>query len=187
MDINKKKSFIKKKKQEVPSHIIEVGLNLLYVEPHHIKQRLNKSQILERIEIKRIFDTENKTILVDISDQPYDEELDNIGLAKQLNPELAVIVKDIILEEYQIFLNRIYQVDAIAFPILYITKKAVEKLMFITNSMGMLPIPIIQSDEDFKKIPNDLSKVIIFEKECPKEKQKEVCFRFDDKGNLVKC
>ncbi len=187
MDINKKKRLIEEKKQEIPSHIIEVGLNLLYIEPHNIKQRLDNLEILKKIEIENIFNLENKTILIDISEQSYNEILDNIGFAKQMNPELAVIAKDIILEEYQIFLNRIYQVDAIAFPVSYLTKKAVEKLMFMTDSMGMLPIPITQSNEDLEKIPNDLSKVIIYEKECPKEKQEKLCFKTGDGGNLIKC
>ncbi len=187
MDINKKKGFIKNKKHEIPSHIIEIGLNLLYVEPHNMEERLENLDVLEQIEIKNIFNSRNKTVLIDIYEQPYDEKLDNIGLAKQLNPELSVIVKDIILEEYQIFLNRVYHVDAIAFPVSHLTKKAVEKLMFITDSMGMLPIPIVQSKEDLEKIPSDLSKVIIFEKECPEEKQEKLCFKTGDGGNLIKC
>ncbi len=189
MDIKLKKTFIKEKKREVPSHIIEIGLNLLYVEPHDMEEKLKDVDTLEQINLDNIFDYENVSVLIDIRKHPYNEELDNIGFAKQLNPDLAVVVKDIILEEYQIFLNRVYQVDAIAFPISHLTKKATEKFMFIMDSMGMMPIPIIETDEDLDKIPNELARAIAFSENCEGtgEKKGKICFKIDKKGNLVRC
>ncbi len=189
MDIKAKKEFVRVKKKEVPSHIIEIGLNLLYVEPHNMEERLKELDVLKQINLEDIFSYESGSVMIDIFEHPYNEELDNIGFAKQLSPDLAVVVKDIILEEYQIFLNRIYQVDGIAFPITHLTKKATEKFMFIMSSMGMMPIPIVDNNEDLEKIPDDLTRVIVFNKNYngkPKIKDK-ICFKIDNEGNLVKC
>jgi len=189
MDIGIKKGFVREKKREVPSHIIEIGLNLLYVEPHDMEERLKELDTLKQIKLEHIFNYGSGSVLIDIFEHPYNEELDNIGFAKQLNPDLAVVVKDIILEEYQIFLNRIYQVDAIAFPISHLTKKATEKFIFITSSMGMLPIPIVETEENLDKLPDDLTKVIVFKENYAGTGKinGKICFKIDKEGNFIKC
>jgi len=186
MDIEKKRELIKRKKEEVPSHILEVGLNLLYIEPHDVISRIKEKTIIEQISLKDIFNATNKTVFIDISEHPYDDALDNIGYSKQLDPELAVIAKDIVLEEYQIFLNRIYQIDAVAFPISPLNKKAVEKFVNVMESMGVLPIPIIDEENDLAKIPLRITKVVIVKGDFAVAGN-IIRLIIDERGNLLRC
>ncbi len=187
MKIENKKKWVELKKIEIPSHILEVGLNMLYIEPHDMLERLKSRKTIESIKLDDIYEINNDTCFIDISHIPYNEELDNIAYAKQLKPELAVIAKDIIIEEYQIFLSRIYQFDAIVFPIKLLEKKELEKFMSIINSLGMLPIPLIQNKNDTEKIPIELTKVIVIEKNMNYPKEKYIQFYIDEGGNLIKC
>ncbi len=186
MDIQRKKELIKRKKAEVPPHIVEMGLNLLYVEPHDVKSRLERYNIIKRIEIDDILDVSSDTVFLDISDVPYDSELDNIGYAKQMNPDLAVIIKDVLLEEYQIFLNRIYQVDAIVFPVSHLNRSSLEKFIFISSSMGILPIPLIKSESELEMLPEEGVKALVL-KDGLGCKEDFICLNIDDRGNLLRC
>jgi len=186
MDIQRKRELINRKKEEVPPHIVEMGLNLLYVEPHDVEHRLKRHDVIKKIEIDDIFDISNDTVFVDISDRPYDSKLDNIGYAKQMNPDLAVIIKDILLEEYQIFLNRIYQVDAIVFPVSQLNRKSLEKFIFIASSMGILPIPMVADEDELEMLPEDGVKALVLERGAGCKKD-IICLNIDDRGNLLKC
>ncbi len=186
MDIGRKRELIKKKKMEVPPHIVEVGLNLLYIEPHDVASRLRKLDMVKHVEINDIFDVRDDTIFVDISEEPYDERLDNIAYAKQINPELAVIVKDIILEEYQIFLSRIYQADAIVFPVAQLNRKILEKFIFMAGSMGILPIPIVTSKNEFDILPSDGITALVLSGDLNCRNQ-FYCLKIDERGNLLRC
>lgn len=186
MDIQRKKELIKRKKLEVPPHIVEMGLNLLYVEPHDMVARLQSSKVINIVDIDDVLDIESETVFIDISHEPYDSRLDNIGYAKQMNPHLAVVVKDIILEEYQIFLNRIYQVDAIVFPVSELNRKSLEKFIFIASSMGMLPIPMINSESERDILPSDGVKALVLGNSMNCD-ERFICLNIDDRGNLLRC
>jgi indole-3-glycerol phosphate synthase len=67
---------------------------------------------------------------------------------------MIVLFKDIILDEYQVYMHRIYGADVIIFPVDPITSKMVEKFAFICDSMGMLPVPLIENESGIEKIKN---------------------------------
>ncbi|WP_035587770.1 beta/alpha barrel domain-containing protein [Hippea jasoniae] len=152
MEIEQKKIWVRQKKQEIPPHVLEMGLNMLFEEPRDIFSKLKNSQPLKPLQLEQIIDAQEDLVFVDAIKMPYTAEFDNVGFAKQLNPKLNVAVKDILVEEYQVYLHRIYGFDGIIFPISHLTKKLTETFIFMCDSMGMLPIPIIENELDLEKI-----------------------------------
>ncbi|WP_025270099.1 hypothetical protein [Hippea sp. KM1] len=152
ISIDEKKRLIKQKKDEVPPHVLEMGLNMLFIEPKEIIDRIEEGKQIELIKLDNLENSKADTVLIDIRDMPYSSELDTIASNKSIKPELGVIVYDIILEEYQVYLHRIYQTDAIVFPLKPLNEKTAEKIIFIANSMGILPIPFIESLDELSKI-----------------------------------
>ncbi len=153
--LEKKKEIVKNKKESLPPHVIEMGLNMLFVEPNNLLERIDSglSTIDLVNDIEAISNIEGeKTIILDIRAMEYNEELDNIAYAKQKNEKLCVVVKDILFEEYQVYLSRVYQIDAILFEISHLTTQALKNIIFIAESMGLTPILHLKSEIDLKKI-----------------------------------
>ncbi|WP_022669956.1 hypothetical protein [Hippea alviniae] len=152
MEIKIKKDLIKRRKNEVPPHVLEMGLNMLFVEPNDAAEFFKKSGVVLPVDIEELNEKEFESVLLDLTDMPYDERLDSIGFAKQNNTSMITVFKDLVLDEYQIYMYRIYGADAILFPVKPITSKLTEKVIFICESMGMLPIPLVEDEEDLSKI-----------------------------------
>jgi len=152
MEIKEKKELVKRRKSELPPHVLEMGLNMLFVEPNNVVEFFKKSKSIQSANIEELNEKDFNGVLLDLTDMPYDARLDNIGFAKQSNTSMVIVFKDLIVDEYQIYMHRIYGADAILFPVKPITSKLTEKVIFICESMGMLPIPIIEDEEDLSKI-----------------------------------
>ncbi len=158
-----KKNMVKNKKEELPPHVIEMGLNMLFVEPINVFERIeNGLKDINTIDdIEELYNITNKaTVLIDIRDKKYNEALDNIALAKQSNEQLCVIVRDILLEEYQVYLSRVYQIDGLLFDVSHLTTQMLKNIMFIAISMGITPILSINSEMDISKIDWEITRVV---------------------------
>ncbi len=158
-----KKNMVKNKKEELPPHVIEMGLNMLFVEPINVFERIeNGLKDINTIDdIEELYNITNKaTVLIDIRDKEYNEALDNIALAKQSNEHLCVIVRDILLEEYQVYLSRVYQIDGLLFDVSHLTTQMLKNIMFIAISMGITPILSINSEMDISKIDWEITRVV---------------------------
>ncbi|AEA33938.1 hypothetical protein [Hippea maritima] len=186
ISLDEKKKLIKQKREEVPPHVIEMGLNMLFTEPIDVLQRLKECKQIEPIKIENIDSSTTDTIFIDISSMPYSSEIDNIAFNKSLKPKLAVIVYDIMLEEYQVYLHRIYQIDAIMFPVEPLTPKSFQKIVFIANSMGILPIPFIKDKEELKKI-EDWSIIDVVALKDEKIKQDKTALLYDSEKEIIRC
>ncbi len=158
-----KKNMVKNKKEELPPHVIEMGLNMLFVEPINVFERIeNGLKDINTIDdIEELYNIAHKaTVLIDIRDKKYNEALDNIALAKQSNEQLCVIVRDILLEEYQVYLSRVYQIDGLLFDVSHLTTQMLKNIMFIAISMGITPILSINSEMDISKIDWEITRVV---------------------------
>ena len=124
--------------------------------------------------------------MIDIRDMPYSSELDTIASNKSIKPELGVIVYDIILEEYQVYLHRIYQTDAIVFPLKPLNEKTAEKIIFIANSMGILPIPFIESLDELSKI-KEMSFVDVLATDASDMDTDKLLLSIDLEKEIVRC
>jgi hypothetical protein len=162
--LNKKKEIIKNKKKELSPYVIEMGLYMLFIEPNNVFENVVEKGVDEFFfidDIDKLYDIkEEKTVVLDITDKNYDEYLDNIATAKHLNSSISVIVKDIVLEEYQVYLSRVYYIDALMFDISYLTTQTVKNIIPIAESMGITPIISIKSEMDLSKIDWSIVKIV---------------------------
>lgn len=164
-----KSKSIEEKKKELPSHILEMGLNMLYKEPANLKEELS-ANYCEILEIKNF--NQNKTYdigkntcaLIISSDEVFlNGSLENLSFAKE-NYNLPIIAKDYFLEEYQIYLSRIYQADGVIVEPSLLNDEMLEKIAILSLAMGIEPIFNIHNLADLERFKKyDFAQMFIFE------------------------
>ncbi|AHF97821.1 hypothetical protein DESACE_03250 [Desulfurella acetivorans A63] len=169
--ISLKLKSIEDKKKELPSHILEMGLNMLYKEPIDLKKIFSKD-FCEIIEIKN-FDQDKtyniaettSALIINSDDVFLHGSLENISYAKE-NFNLPVIARDFFLEEYQVYLIRIYQADGIIIEPSLIDDQTLEKISLLSLAMGIEPIYEIRTQNDIDRLKKfDFANMFIFENE----------------------
>ncbi|MGC8502565.1 hypothetical protein [Desulfurella sp.] len=166
-----KLKFIESKKKELPSHILEMGLNMLYKEPMDLKGVFSKD-LCEIVEIKNFNQDKTYNIakttsaLIINSDNVFlHGSLENISFAKE-NFNLPIIARDYFLEEYQIYLIRIYQADGIIIEPGFIDDQTLEKISLLSLAMGIEPVYEIRTQNDIDRLKKyDFATMFIFENE----------------------
>ncbi|MGB9743836.1 MAG: hypothetical protein ACPLW6_01010 [Desulfurella sp.] len=169
--ISLKLKSIEDKKKELPYHILEMGLNMLYKEPIDLKEVFSKD-FCEIAEIKN-FDQDKtyditkitSALIINSDDVFLHGSLENISYAKE-NFNLPVIARDFFLEEYQVYLIRIYQADGIIIEPSLIDDQTLEKISLLSLAMGIEPIYEIRTQNDIDRLKKfDFANMFIFENE----------------------
>ncbi len=153
--IQQKKRFIEKQKQEFPEEFLKKALGGLLIVPADLYEFVN-SGTKEAFTIEEIEDlyniTEKIVAVIDLTNKPYGAFLDAVGFAKHINEQLAVIVKDILLEEYQLYTFYMYNIDGVLFDLNALQQEELEKIVALAEVMGINLIPSISKNEDLKNI-----------------------------------
>ncbi|OSS41428.1 Indole-3-glycerol phosphate synthase / Phosphoribosylanthranilate isomerase, TrpD/TrpC [Desulfurella amilsii] len=160
---------IEDKKKSLPVHILEMGLNMLYKEPINLKEVFSQG-FCEIIEIKnfnqaRSYEIDkNTSALIINSDEVFlNGSLENISFAKE-SFNLPIIARDYFLEEYQVYLSRIYQADGIIIEPSLINNETLEKISLLSLAMGIEPIFNIRTQSDIERLNKfDFASTFIFE------------------------
>ncbi len=188
-----KSQYIESKKKELPMHVLEMGLNMLYKEPIDIKSILS-SNCYEIAEFKdfnqnKIYNIDKNicALIVNSDETILNGSLDNISFAKE-NFNLPIIANDFFLEEYQVYLSRIYQADGIIIDPNLINDETLEKISLLSLAMGIEPIFRINTQYDLERIKKyDFANVFIFDNENLLENIEKSKFNiFYDKNNREK-
>ncbi len=162
---------LENKKKDLPIHVLEMGLNMLYKEPVDLKEVLSKD-FCEIAEIKNFdqdktytFHENTSAIIINSDDIFLNGSLENISIAKETF-NLPVIARDYFLEEYQVYLTRIYQADGIIIEPNLISDETIEKISLLSLAMGIEPIFNIRTQKDLYRLQKfDFANMFIFENE----------------------
>ncbi len=161
--LEKKRKMLSKKMDELPIQALQVGLNASFNTSKDLVELINNGlksiKILSNLEQLSQINIED-AILVDLRENAYGKDLDEIPFAKHANENLCIISKDIILDDYQIYLSRGYQIDAIMFDISYIDKENLKNMIFLMEYMGITPIFGIKSEDDIQKIDWQIASIV---------------------------
>ncbi len=188
-----KYQYIESKKKELPMHVLEMGLNMLYKEPIDIKSILsgNCNEIAELKDFNqdKIYNIDKNicALIVNSDETILNGSLDNLSFAKE-NFNLPIIANDYFLEEYQVYLIRIYQADGIIIDPNLINDETLEKISLLSLAMGIEPIFKINTQYDLERIQKyDFANVFIFDNENLLESVEKSKFNiFYDKNNREK-
>ncbi len=167
MDLKKRKEkFIEKKKQDIPMVVMERNFNMLYAEPCDLYEEIgNDIKSINRIkDIEELYNVENEksAVIIDMREKEYTPEMDDITLSKQLNSNLIVIAEDIILENYQVFLHRVFGMDGVIFNTSYVDKQTIKDILLSSLLLGTTPILKFDNEDEMKKIEDwSMVKVVL--------------------------
>lgn len=182
-------------KKNIPMHVLEMGLNMLYKEPVNLKETLSQG-FCEILEIKNFSQDKsyeigkNTSALIINSDEVFlNGSLENISFAKECF-NLPVIAKDYFLEEYQVYLSRIYQADGIIIEPNLIDNETLEKISLLSLAMGIEPIFNIHTKSDMERLKKfDFASTFIFEDinliPYIDKSKLNIFYESDNKENLV--
>lgn len=182
-------------KKNIPMHVLEMGLNMLYKEPVNLKETLSQG-FCEILEIKNFSQDKsyeigkNTSALIINSDEVFlNGSLENISFAKECF-NLPVIAKDYFLEEYQVYLSRIYQADGIIIEPNLIDNETLEKISLLSLAMGIEPIFNIHTKSDMERLKKfDFASTFIFEDinliPYINKSKLNIFYESDNKENLV--
>jgi len=166
-----KSQYLENKKKELPAHVLEMGLNMLYKEPIDIKSKLSENYC-EIVHIENFnqdkdysFSQNTCAIIINSDETILNGSLENISFAKE-SFGLPIIANDFFMEEYQVYLSRIYQADGIILDPRLIDDKTLEKISLLSLAMGIEPIFKIHTKHDLERINKfDFANVFIFDNE----------------------
>ncbi len=164
--IEKKIIRINNKKKDLPEKLLKQGLGSLFISVNSIYEKVQSG--LKKIELLENFDdlhTKKGDVVVvfDIRDVNYDARLDNIAYAKRNNENLCVIVKDVLIEEYQMYLYNMYNIDGVIFDVKNVYEKDMKGIMNLASIMGIETIASLTSKDDLLRIGNyfDMIRLVV--------------------------
>ena len=187
---------IEDNKKNFPVHILEMGLNMLYKEPVNLKEIFSQGTC-EILEIKNFNQDKSYEIgkstsaLIINSDEVFlNGSLENISFAKE-SFNIPIIAKDYFLEEYQVYLSRIYQADGIIIEPNLINDETLQKISLLSLAMGIEPIFNIRTQSDIERLKRfDFASTFIFEDanliSYIDKSKLNLFYDLDNKENLVK-
>jgi indole-3-glycerol phosphate synthase len=187
---------IEDNKKNFPVHILEMGLNMLYKEPVNLKEIFSQGTC-EILEIKNFNQDKsyeigkNTSALIINSDEVFlNGSLENISFAKE-SFNIPIIAKDYFLEEYQVYLSRIYQADGIIIEPNLINDETLQKISLLSLAMGIEPIFNIRTQSDIERLKRfDFTSTFIFEDanliSYIDKSKLNLFYDSDNKENLVK-
>ncbi len=153
--LENKKRFIEEKKKDLNPNLLKRGLNSLYIETRSVTEKIDKGikNILQIRDVEKLYNIKDEAIVVlDIQSSPYDAILDTVSIVKRVNKQLCVIAKDIVLEDYQLYLFNIFNFDGVIFHPGYVDKRFIKEIEFLAAVMGIELIPIIKNRSDISEI-----------------------------------
>ena len=177
--VRNKKRFIEEKKKDLDPGLLKRGLDSLYIETRSVAEKIENGikKIVQIKDIEELYDIKDETIaILDIQKKPYEAVLDTVSIVKKVNEQLCVIAKDVVLEDYQLYLFNIYNFDGVIFHLEYVDRKFMKEIEFLSAVMGIELIPFIKNETDLSEINrwnevnvvSPLNEEIIKSKEFPK-------------------
>ncbi len=164
--IEKKIIRINNKKKDLPEKLLKQGLGSLFISVNSIYEKVQNG--LKKIELLENFDDLHTkkgdvVVVLDIRDVNYDARLDNIAYAKRNNENLCVIVKDVLIEEYQMYLYNMYNIDGVIFDVKNVYEKDMKGIMNLASIMGIETIASLTSKDDLLRIGNyfDMMRLVV--------------------------
>jgi len=152
--LEKKKLSIENKKKDLSEEFLKQNLGSLLINVNDVYERVQNG--LEAISLLDNFEDlykedGNGVVAFDISNMNYDATLDNIAYAKRINENLCVVVKDILLDEYQMYLYNMYNIDGVIFDIKNVEKDKLKEIVFLSQVMGIELMASVYSSQDLEK------------------------------------
>jgi indole-3-glycerol phosphate synthase len=187
---------IEDNKKKFPLHILEMGLNMLYKEPVNLKEIFSQGTC-EILEIKNFnqdksyeIDKNTSALIINSDEVFLNGSLENISFAKE-SFNIPIIAKDYFLEEYQVYLSRIYQADGIIIEPKLINDETLQKISLLSLAMGIEPIFNIRTQSDIERLKRfDFATTFIFEDanliSYIDKSKLNLFYDSDNKENLVK-
>ena len=154
MLLDKKKLSIENKKKDLPKEFLKQSLGSLLIDVNDVYERVKNG--LKVISLLDSFDDlykedGNGVVALDISNMGYDATLDNIAYAKRINENLCVVVKDILLDEYQMYLYNMHNIDGVIFDVGNVDGDELKNIVFLSQVMGIELIASLYSIQDLEK------------------------------------
>lgn len=155
--IEQKIKYLEDKRKEIPYHIVEMGLNMLYEEPIDLKEIFNIQKEYKIFEFQNYDLDKDYKIEKDIdaliinTDNTEGGTLESLAYAKTIF-EIPVIAKDVFIEEYQVYLSRIYKADGILIQPLFVDDEKLEKVSLLSIAMGITPVFELKTLQDIIRL-----------------------------------
>ena len=154
MLLERKKLSIESKKKDLPKEFIKQNLGSLLIDVNDVYERVrNGLKVISLLDsFEDLYKEDgNGVVALDISNMEYDATLDNIAYAKRINDNLCVVVEDILLDEYQMYLYNMHNIDGVIFDIGNVDKDDLKNIVFLSQVMGIELIASIHSIQDLEK------------------------------------
>lgn len=154
MLLERKKLSIESKKKDLPKEFLKQNLGSLLIDVNDVYERVrNGLKVISLLDsFEDLYKEDgNGVVALDISNVEYDATLDNIAYAKRINDNLCVVVEDILLDEYQMYLYNMHNIDGVIFDIGNVDKDDLKNIVFLSQVMGIELIASIHSIQDLKK------------------------------------
>ncbi len=154
MLLERKKLSIESKKKDLPKEFLKQNLGSLLIDVNDVYERVrNGLKVISLLDsFEDLYKEDgNGVVALDISNVEYDATLDNIAYAKRINDNLCVVVEDILLDEYQMYLYNMHNIDGVIFDIGNVDKDDLKNIVFLSQVMGIELIASIHSIQDLEK------------------------------------
>ena len=154
MLLERKKLSIESKKKDLPKEFLKQNLGSLLIDVNDVYERVrNGLKVISLLDsFEDLYKEDgNGVVALDISNMEYDATLDNIAYAKRINDNLCVVVEDILLDEYQMYLYNMHNIDGVIFDIGNVDKDDLKNIVFLSQVMGIELIASIHSIQDLEK------------------------------------
>ncbi len=153
--IENKKLLIENKKKDLPKDFLKQNLGSLLIDVNDVYEKV-KEGVKTITLVENLDDLYNENgddiVAFDIKEMAYNAELDNIAYAKRLNEDLCVVVEDILLDDYQMYLYNMFNIDGVIFDVQNVDKEELKNIIFLANVMGITLIYSVRHENDLNKI-----------------------------------
>lgn len=129
----------------------------------HKKRSPSKGEISpmsDVAEVARMYASGGAAAMSVLTDSPYfGGSLEDLAVARQAAPNLPLLRKEFIVDEYQILQARIYGADTILLIASMISAEEVAEFNDFAHSLGLQTLVEIHSAEELKAVPKDADMV----------------------------
>ncbi len=166
VDVNLKVSMVERKKKEIPPHIVEMGLSMVYIEPMDVDFDRQGNYVLELVGfdervVENIEVDSDVSCVIISSDEFSGGDVENVSVFKQFHTK-PVLVKDVFVDEYQVLLSRVYLADGIIMSPDLVDLGMFERLFHLTVSLGMLPVLDVGERSNLERVKEVVGEVCVF-------------------------
>ncbi len=151
----KKKIWVENKKKDLPEEFLKQALGSLFIGVNSVYDRMEKGfrEIKFLDDLNDLYKIKDDSIvMLDIENMEYSADLDSISYAKRMNEELCVVVKDMVVDKYQMYLYNMYGIDGVIFDTEDVDNGNLQEIIFLADVMGIELIYALGNSKEMKRI-----------------------------------